>query len=335
MSGKRHHILPRFLLKGFASQNNKKDERIFTWVYQKGKRKAYKNNIRNVSVEKHFYGKEKELEADTEITNIEPKYATLINELRHKTYSGNIVEVKTNLIPDFIAHLLVRTKHLRESINESVNLFISEIEHTLYDNNNFSKFKKLILNKLKSEKPNTLLQLLLSEGSNFLDNRESELKKLFLTYIHSIKEQASEVIKETHIKTLAESPNPKARVNIYKELRWFLCSSNHSLILGDTGCLFEVDGSRRFKSFDDRTDNIKHIFLPIASNKMLIGCYSELSKINFKTINEAIVKSSREFFICSENAEYYNSLLPLIGKESELMTQSELKQIINEKFNNF
>jgi hypothetical protein len=331
MSGKRHHILPMFLLKGFA--NEKKGDQVLTWVYHKG-RKPHKNNIKNVSVEKHFYGKEGELNADTEITNVEYKYAVLIDELRNRTYSGKVVEVETTLIPNFIAHLSIRTKHLRNSINESIDFFLREIENNLSDSNNFSNIKKHLLNKLQSEKPNTLVQFLLSEGSNFLDNRESDLKKLFITYLHSFKGQVSEVIRETHITALAESPDPKIRADMYQGLRWFICSSNSPLILGDTGCLFEIDGSRRFKSFHDKTDIIKHIFLPIASNKILIGCQSELSKINFKTINEAIAKSSREFFISSEYSESHNSLLPLIGKESELMKQAELKQIVNKNFNN-
>ncbi|MBD2207823.1 DUF4238 domain-containing protein [Calothrix sp. FACHB-1219] len=332
MSGKRHHILPRFLLKGFA--NKKQGEQVLTWVYHKGK-KPYKNNIINVSVEKHFYGKEGEIDADTEITNVEYKYSVLIDELRNRTYSGKVVEVETNLIPDFIAHLSIRTKHLRDSINESTAFVLSEIENNLFEYTNFSNFKKHLLNKLKAEKPNTLLQLLLSEGSNFLDNRDLELKKLFLTYIDTVKGKVSEVIRETHIKTLSESPNPKIRADMYQGLRWFICSSKIPLILGDTGCLFEINGSRRFKSFHDKLDKIKYVFLPITSNKILIGSHSELSEISFQIINEAIAKSSRKFFICSEYSEYYNSLLPLIGQESELIKKDELKAIVNKNFNNF
>jgi len=328
MSGKRHHILPRFLLKGFANQQKGKE--IYTWVYPKGK-KPYTNNISKVSIDKHFYGKDGEINADIEITNLEFKYALLIDELRNKTYLDKIVEVEKTLIPDFIAHLSIRTKHLRVSLEESTQKFLIQVENHFSD---FNNYKKLLIDKIKSEKPNTFLQPIYSEGSSFLDNRELELKEIPANVINSFKSLISETIRETHNKALAENPNPQIRAAMYQELRWFIYSSNEPLIIGDAGCLFEIDGYRRFKCFHDGTDKIKHIFLPIASNKILIGSHSQLSKIDVKTINEAIVKSSREFFICSEYSEYYTGLLPLIGKESELISQEEIEKIINESLNN-
>lgn len=332
MSGKRHHILPKFLLKGFASR--KKSGEIFTWVYCSKRKKIYDNNIKNVSVDTHFYGKEGELEADTEITNVERKYSVLIDDLRNKTYSSDVVEVEETLIPDFIAHLSIRTKHLRDSMHESTNIFLSEMEKSLHDSRNFSKLKKVILNKLKSEKPNSLVQLLLSEGSNFLDNKDSDIKKLFSDFIQTFKSQLPEAIRENHIKALAESTTPEVRANMYQGLRWFIFSSNNPFILGDTGCLFEINGSRKFKAFHDGTDKIQRVFLPIASHQILIGYDSKISKINTNAINEAIAKSSREFFICSEYSESYKNLLPLIGKESELIKQAEIQQIVTKNFNN-
>jgi len=68
MAGKRHHILPRFLLKGFASRVQ--GEGVFSVVYRKDG-KPFETNIEKISVEKHFYGKEGEISADEEITDLE------------------------------------------------------------------------------------------------------------------------------------------------------------------------------------------------------------------------------------------------------------------------
>jgi hypothetical protein len=41
-------------------------------------------------------------------------------------------------------------------------------------------------------------------------------------------------------------------------------------VLGDTICIFEVDGSRRCKPFDD-ADQVSRVFLPVSADRALIG----------------------------------------------------------------
>jgi len=79
MDSIRQHILPRFLLKGFASRFQRGE--IFTWIYRRGG-KIVETNIKKVGVEKYFYGKEGELSADAKITDLEQEYARLLDELR-------------------------------------------------------------------------------------------------------------------------------------------------------------------------------------------------------------------------------------------------------------
>lgn len=81
MAGIRHHILPRFFLKGFASKFV--GQEAFTWVYRR-EGKIFEANILNVGVEKHFYGKAGELNVDDEITDVERGFAILLDQLRRK-----------------------------------------------------------------------------------------------------------------------------------------------------------------------------------------------------------------------------------------------------------
>lgn len=70
MAGSRHHVIPRFLLRGFASRvtsKANKKENIFVWVHSKGKA-PYECNIVNVGVEREFYGQGAQ-SVDDEITN--------------------------------------------------------------------------------------------------------------------------------------------------------------------------------------------------------------------------------------------------------------------------
>lgn len=138
MAGIRQHILPRFLLRGFVSRVN--DKKIFTCVYRKGG-VQFETTIENVGLEKHFYGKAGGISADEEITHLKSGYARLIDELRNEP-DGELEDGRQ--VSDFVAHLTIRTKQLREFFRESSEYLIDEI--TLYLSNP-SNLKKLLLTK--------------------------------------------------------------------------------------------------------------------------------------------------------------------------------------------
>src|ERR1051325_10232778 len=112
MSGKRQHILPRFWQNGFASRVQGK--KIFTYVYRKGGN-HFETTVENVGLENYFYGKPGEISADEEITKIEGGYAQLTTQLRNEPDGARVTDLR---VPDFVAHLTVRTKQLREFFRE-------------------------------------------------------------------------------------------------------------------------------------------------------------------------------------------------------------------------
>ncbi len=81
MSGKRHHFIPQFLQRGFASQSTNKD--TYTWVYRKGEINSFNANIKNIGLEGYFYAENKETTLDEIITDAETEYAIYVNELRN------------------------------------------------------------------------------------------------------------------------------------------------------------------------------------------------------------------------------------------------------------
>lgn len=121
MSGKRQHILPRFLQKGFASRIQ--DEKIFTYVYRKGGR-HFETTVENVGLENYFYGKPGEISADEEITKIEGGYAQLTTVLRNEPDGTRVADLP---VANFVAHLTIRTKQLREFFRESAEYLLDEI----------------------------------------------------------------------------------------------------------------------------------------------------------------------------------------------------------------
>ena len=134
MAGTRHHVLPRFLLRGFASRVVGKE--VFAWVHRKTEG-VFETNIANVGVEKHFYGREGELNVDEEITDIEGDSARLLDRLRRQDDGYEILDPE---IAEFVGHLSSRTKHLRDSLIETTSVLTNILTSYLADPNNFKSW---------------------------------------------------------------------------------------------------------------------------------------------------------------------------------------------------
>src|SRR5262245_24620446 len=130
MAGVRQHILPRFLLKGFASRLD--GQEAFTWVCRRGAR-IFEANIKNVAVEKHFYTGKGDNNVDDEITELERGFARLLDRLRQE---NDGFEVTDPNLPEFIGHLTSRTKHLRDSFIETTGVMTKILSDYLADERN-------------------------------------------------------------------------------------------------------------------------------------------------------------------------------------------------------
>ena len=139
------------------------------------------------------------------------------------------------------------------------------------------------------------------------------------------------IMKDAHIKALSQGLTPEPRVEDYKNLKWYLLHTNESLILGDISCLNQIDGSQIFKSITVNNEKINNVFLPISNTKLLIGTsLNIIPQVEVNIINKATARCSREFFIYSRYSQNINSLVPLIGKESDIVSKEEIKSIVTE-----
>jgi hypothetical protein len=254
MSGNRQHILPRFLLKGFASRIDGK--KTFTCVYRKGG-PYFETTIDNVGLEKHFYGKSGQLSADEEVTQLEGGFAQLINQLRDYR---NGTEVDSESVSTFVAHLSVRTKQLREFFRDSAAYLLDQITLYLADQTNF---KRLLLSKpeligLELQKSletipmdqaykDFLIEFVRLNAEEIVDQQLPDLQRGIAELVVQMRSLLPNAVKDGHIKTLASHPAPEPRVEKYQSLTWSVRDSVDPLILSDTGCLFEIAGERRFK----------------------------------------------------------------------------------------
>jgi hypothetical protein len=333
MAGIRHHILPRFLLRGFDSKTI--DGKVFAWVYNK-EHNHREISTKDISVKKHFYGRDGEVNVDPEITEIEPRFAGMLNELKEK--SG---EVSDPRIAEFITHLSTRTKHLRDSVGESME-FLNEYLDGYFSN--FENIKKRAINNphtmeallrvcnVSPQQREVFIPLFSGMIANHLDKHKIAFEQLSKEHFLENKQALINELKNGHIRALSQNLLPAQRIEKYNSLKWSVCNSTIPLILGDVGCLFEVSG-KRYKSLDSKEDEIKNIFLPISSNKILVGTSSNHKpKINFKHFRKIYAEHSREYFVCSKNSREMESLSSNLGKKAKILTEEEMEQIIESVF---
>ena len=355
MAGKRQHTLPRFLQKGFASNIIAKPngrETVFTWVYRKGL-EPFETKTENVGLEKHFYGKEGELSVDDEITDLEPTFAAVIRESRDKPDGYQISDPN---IADFVGHLSIRTKHLRDSFIDMAEILTDTLFTFLADYQNFrwwtleyhkrhpevmrnlldEQFKKMGLPRFQRLRAleYATSRFRLEFLSTVLDRDQSEYESTFMALGPMLLEKIPSITKDSHIKALAKSLIPEPRAEDYRSLNWYVCRSPELLILGDVGCLFEVTGTKQYITLAGKDDELKAVYLPISSDRFVVGTASPTApRIDFNRINQVFAEHSRDFFICRECSQQGRELQKLLGTKAQILSDDEIKEILIEALN--
>lgn len=366
MAGKRHHIIPRFLQKGFASRivKNKKSEIVFTWRYMKNVVLPETDfSTKDTIVSEHFYGKEGEINADDEITKVEnDKFSPLIDKLREGSCNTN--ESKTE-IAELIAHLSVRTKVVRKGIEQMSERTFEGIKEVLTDNeissDLISRASKEDIAGIFDEALNTsspemdsalamfqlfglgkenvkdlTTDLIISNQQNEETKEETQsfVRDLFSKIFDGIIEDLPESIRKGHNQSLLNNTIPLPRVEKYEQLNWIIYEVTSSLILGDIACVFRELGKKSFKTSCE-LDKTGQVYLPISDKQILIGMVdTEEVETNVKVLNEAMARCSYEQFISSEKSDEKIDLIEFIGLDSQIVSDEEIMRELDEIRNN-
>jgi hypothetical protein len=184
MAGSRHHVIPRFLQKGFASRIE--DKKVFTYQYRKGLEPA-ERSTKDLGVERHFYGRNGEPNVDDKITLLEDLYyVPLLERLRAKSSQTGVVLVDEPLVADFISHLCTRTKNFRESFYQSMDYCIAAIDNYFSD---FSKIKSFLIKYPAKTEDLIKLKAALASSPEILDSKKIELESFFQSLFIFIKSE--------------------------------------------------------------------------------------------------------------------------------------------------
>lgn len=339
MSGKRHHFIPQFLQRGFASHNTNKD--YYTWVYRKGDINTFNTNIKNIGLEGYFYSEEKESTLDDMITDAETEYAIFVDELRN---NDGVKKIDNKMAANLIAHLEIRTKNLRDSFRNAGTLLLGEMTNYLQNQANCEHFvkkqvaveagKMIEVELEKRNVPRTLFPIFRQQFAPLIKEKIPEMTENMSNMMRYISQNIPSLLEKSaksgHIKALLNSHAPPIKVSAYEKLNYQVVSTgNVKIPLGDSGVIFNINGEPAYKPYFEIDNKLKAVMLPISSTKLLIGSAKKYS-LNISEIPYAIASCSLDYFITSEKSPANQNLVKHISENAKLVTESEIENILSD-----
>ena len=311
MAGKRQHFMPKFLQQGFASRV--KNDATYTWVFRKGT-SPFETNIINVGVESQFYNEGEDTEADDLITADEGKFDNLVRDIK----DGVASSLSDPQLPKMIAHLEIRTRHLRQNfirMSDTAGSWLFNLMSS--DRDTFADLLKRYCLTLHYE---PLILETIDQLKPKFPNLAAESRPVLV-------DQMRQWIKSEHLEVLKQPVALGSRVQRYKNLAYALLQTNEPLIMGDSLVLFHVDGLQSYRPFLGETDSLNAVYLPLTPEKVLVGAQPGFVP-GTADLRKAIVRCSLELFIAAENTASNRRLQEIIGRDAEHITPMEMEAVV-------
>ncbi|MCL4842571.1 MAG: DUF4238 domain-containing protein [Bryobacteraceae bacterium] len=347
MAGRRHHTIPQFILKGFSE--NSSDSERYTWLYRKGQL-GHRVNIKNVAAERDFYGNAKETDLDAVITRIESALAIVTDELRSTKMSSNFVPVNHPRIPELVSHLVVRTQQLRKSMADMPLSMVRGISEEL---RSVQACRQVLLNHLVGDEGKELVrEELTRRGLSTFDAQrqasfvaknaaviiERVLPDFYPTYLSLLDEvvriggiAARPATRTAHLNSLSEHILQNPRSERYSPFTWAILTSPGTTILGDSVCVFETKGKRRYKPLDSDDEEVLHILFPLSPSTILVGRrYTATPLVDVSKLNKAIASCSYEFFVSATPTAGLDAISQRIGAWAGLLSREEMERLVRD-----
>lgn len=340
MSGKRHHFIPQFLQRGFATQRKNKD--FYTWVYKKGDLNPFNANIKNVGIEGYFYSEDKEPTLDDIITDAETEYALFVEELRNNDGTQDIDKLRA---ANLIAHLEGRTKNLRDSFRNAGTLMLSELTSYFQDPANCQKF----VDKYVEEEANKVIDELLQNNKaipkhlypfyrpKFMDSlnaKRTELAEGVATAMRHVAENfpthLEKAARSGHINALLKNPAPPIKASAFKKLEYKVVTTGDlSIPLGDSAVIFHIESDAAYKPYYEVDKKLLAVILPISSSQILVGSTKNY-RLNIDDISEAVASCSLDYFISDQSHPTNEAMAKLISTKARILSSSEIEDIMSD-----
>ena len=311
MSGNKQHYIPRSLLKGFAQRCGKDGQ-----VSVIKRKNRYTSNIKDVAAARHFYGKSGPGSLDDVITDFEGRFGNFFHNLR-VAKTNEVLDVRE--IGTMLAHLFLRSLALRETQSEMMRSMFLMLEEFGSDQTSVGsafdqyvddeKWLRKSINEEFLRNGHKLSEAQMREAvllakEKYQAERPSlvpGLGKMIENGARQMQTKASANAEATQLRLLTQfAENGSALIARFASLQWRLIdfSTSEFLVLGD--CPVVILGDQ-FNASNITTCEWSGAFLPLSSERVLLGCSEDGFEISAVDIRKAVIRTAHEFLVCHPN----------------------------------
>ncbi len=333
MAGRNQHHFWQAIQRGFG--NERKPGYTSVIVYQKDKA-PFPVGTRNFGAQRDFFDFEPGIGADSMITSSENELQGLVKYLQG---GGCIATEHTESIASLIAHLEARTKFIREQFADIFLDLAGELNRWFSNPRVFSQ----MMRKYARDNPNEIDQMLAKEIADPVQREEIRRiavrnfdilgKKVSKLAMVEARQSLQELVrdrlewaKNSHIKAIMGATDNSSRRDRYRGLSFRLKSGfAGNLICPDTMVAFVT--ARKLTPFLDRDDSLQAVWVPLASDLLLVGEARRVVDRDAQSILRALATTSHEAFIANADVPDTRRLASRIGKNAQILSASEINSI--------
>ncbi|QPQ54375.1 hypothetical protein IC614_08415 [Allosphingosinicella flava] len=310
MAGKRQHYVPRLLQRGFLATED--GER--TWLHRAGG-PARLVGIKDVGTEDWFYsrkGAPGELTLDDAITAFEQDLGKDVAILR-TTPPGAAIDA--NLAARITVHLVMRTAHLRQTIEKGIDGITGEIESLFTDPSRLGAMMGIdspmlasaVMDAIRSTAqdlvpagfPAALSERLLAffmreRGDELAAQAVATLTPMFPTLFKGLASR----VRDSHNAIVAKPLDDHGWVNALTGFQWTI-EAGTDLILPDAVALAREVGESFAPLLFTTAADAELTLLPVAHDRILVGRRDAATPVDLTTYNMQAAASCQGFFIAA------------------------------------
>ena len=310
----------------------------YAFVFQKG-HEPVEPNIKNIGRQHYFHANPAESDLEHQISVKESDHANLVAKLRISDISP---EDKLQ-IDEFVIHLGLRTRNLRDGLAAVPEAMFDALEHRFSGSAEAEKrLEHMIMQELRKQLESPPLR-------DALMALPVEPRKLFLTALIAMTKSPefkngiplalqklrgmldfSAIVEKTHLKALSAAQMENAiqnRQDHFAGLNWRIVQEPAgTFTLGDVGPFAKYRNLPEYGQIIRVEGILDGAVVPISSSRLLVGqrdgFFVDLTPHEANTISAEL---SREFYVASQNTETERAYLIPLGRRSALMTEKEFQ----------
>lgn len=333
MSGRKQHYIPQIVLRAFEAARTGTKSQVF--VFRKG-RPEYLTSTEGAAAERDFYSQpssDGSSSLDDAITEFEGVHLTpILREIRLSD-SGM---VDPELAAVAVAHLAVRTAHLRDSMSMMTEDALAQIQAMMDDSNALRKFAGLdsfsedseLGKRIRSDLATLVPESTPEKGRKALERlvvfRLRERSDFIIAQAEGPMRAGLEMFQNTlrdlgpkaHAKALSQSLKPQSRVDELRKMTWQVVKANteaQHFILPDCVVAARTASSDELEPFAMLSSSeAAVVVMPLSSEMILIGSLGN-ANCSLGKVNSQLARSSLDFFVSSKRDEATCKLSVEIG----------------------